>query len=51
MQRPRVLGYCAYCKDEIYITEEFTIEGSEVFHPECLEQKNTFYDPYDEGWQ
>lgn len=41
----RILGYCAYCKDEILEYDEYAVEGSEIFHPDCLEQKNTFYDP------
>lgn len=43
MYRRRILGYCAYCKDEILVNDEYVVEGTEIFHPECLEQKNTFY--------
>ena len=46
MRRPRIIGWCAYCHSPIYSDEEYAIEGSEIFHPECLEQKNTYYDPY-----
>lgn len=46
MRPRRILGYCAYCKSPIYEDEGYVIEGSEVFHPECLEQKKTYYDPY-----
>jgi len=38
--------YCAYCKNEILETEEFEIEGSEIFHPFCLEQKNSYCDSF-----
>lgn len=40
--------FCAYCHDEIHSDEDYDIEGSEVFHVECLEQKNTYYDPIDD---
>lgn len=36
--------WCSYCKDPIYDDEEYDVEGSEIFHKECLEQKNTYYD-------
>ena len=43
MSKPK---WCAYCKDEIFEDEEFGIEGSEIFHLFCLEQKNTYYDSF-----
>jgi len=40
--------YCAYCHNPIFDEENYAIEGSEIFHPECLEQKNRYYDPFEE---
>ena len=42
----KILGYCAYCKEKILEGEFYTIEGSEIFHPFCLEQKNNNYDSF-----
>lgn len=44
----KILGFCAYCKSEIIEREEYVIEGSEIFHPFCLEQKNNYYDPFED---
>lgn len=37
--------FCAYCKDPIFPEDEKAFEGSNVYHKDCLEQKNKFYDP------
>jgi hypothetical protein len=44
----KTIGYCAYCKNEIFEDEEYLIEGSEIYHPDCLEQKNTYYDSFED---
>ncbi len=37
--------YCAYCKDEVY-EEDMTLSGSEVYHRDCLEQKECHMDEF-----
>lgn len=42
MRNADILGWCAYCKDPIYRDQEYQVEGSMIFHPECLAQKNRY---------
>ena len=38
---PNLLGYCFYCKDPIYIGDDYVPNksGRRLYHSECFEQK------------
>lgn len=41
-----ILGFCAYCHNEIRIGEDsITIDGAQ-YHIECNEIRNRFYEPF-----
>jgi len=35
----KIVGYCAYCKDEIFLGEKYRKIKDKVYHDVCLEQK------------
>lgn len=41
----RIIGYCAYCKDEVLQGEEYYNDKGELLHKEvCADQSETYYD-------
>lgn len=47
--KPNVLGWCGYCKDPVFEDDTYEVEGSEIFHPDCLCQMNTFHNSLDDN--
>ena len=43
-----VLGYCVYCHREIFVGESYQTTTEGLYHTECYEIKDLFYDPMDD---
>lgn len=41
-----IKGYCDYCKDPIY-NDDFVVEVGALYHKFCYQQKNTYYDEFE----
>lgn len=41
---PKIIGYCAYCKDPIMDGDFYYIKFGLMYHDFCWEQINTFFD-------
>jgi hypothetical protein len=39
------IGYCAYCKDEIFDGDEHVLEADLMFHKSCFLLENTGKEP------
>ena len=37
-----LIGYCSYCKDEIFLSEDFVKKQSKIYHTSCWEEKHNF---------
>ena len=38
------IGWCNYCHSEIYLTDDYIVEGGSMFHRECYDQSHTYID-------
>lgn len=45
--KPKI-GWCGYCKIGIETDEPYRVKGKKMYHPECLIQKYSFHDSFDE---
>lgn len=39
-----IVGYCNYCKGSIYVGDTYVSNKHGLYHPECYEQMNTYFD-------
>ena len=46
-ESPEIIGYCRYCKDEIYSNDEFVKKLAGVYHLFCWKQKTGTVDELD----
>lgn len=42
-----IISYCPYCKDALYITDKIKVEKGKLYHKECCETKNMYFDPFE----
>lgn len=39
-----IVGYCAYCKDPVYETENFEYRNCKYYHSFCYRQMNLYFE-------
>ena len=44
-----ILGWCGYCKNEIYVGDNYIYIDGQMYHTECHQTMNNYYDPYNFG--
>jgi len=42
-----IVGYCKYCKDEVFAGEDFIKKNGDIFHEFCFKQLHAIDDPYE----
>jgi len=39
-EEPEVIGWCSYCKDAIFETDDYVKNNGSIHHVECWKQEN-----------
>lgn len=42
-----ILGFCAYCHNEIRVREDYIVVDNCMYHLSCNEVRNKYYDSFD----
>jgi len=43
-----ILGYCSYCKDPIFVDDDYEDKVGRLYHSFCWFQKTNYISPYEE---